>query len=404
MLGRGTEAGSSMRRRAAWAASISTALVSATLVAVGGTASAVAPAPKVMERSATVTFTKCDVRTDRNNPNTRIGEEFDWTTPLELELESPVSSDDLDHRVTVRVGTALPLPEELAELGVTFETGTAELEVGFNLGGSDTQWLSASRNLDGATLGSTFAVGEIEETDFIYGLSGFKPWSPRDFEAHFTGTDTTDTYRSYFVQCAPLRNAAPILTVAVHDPNGPAKLSLERPNGHSITNAAQGSRVRYVGQDFEPLGRVVLRLGKHRVATTKADVTGAIVGTFRVPPTLKARPWRVDAVGSSTLKSDEHEHLYVVHRKVKLRAPARKRAGAVVPVNARGFVAKERVRVQLRASGKRKAHITTVVRANKAGRVAARLRTRPALRGKYYDIVVTGLASGRNATKDIYLR
>src|SRR5690554_4232796 len=116
-----------MRLRATWAASISTALVSATLVGIGGAASAVAPPPELQQRSTTVTFKNCDVRTTRNDPNTRVGAKFDWTTTLELELESPVSSEDLDHRVTVRAGTPLPLPTSLSSVDAI------HLGIGFNL-------------------------------------------------------------------------------------------------------------------------------------------------------------------------------------------------------------------------------------------------------------------------------
>lgn len=385
-----------MRVRGAWAAAISTALVSATLVGIG-TAAAVAPAAEAVTKTASVTFPSCELR---DQDDERVGDRFPWTTALTLTVETPVSARDLNHVVRLDVGTPIDWPGDVLQLDTVRVTKTFRFAAG-----DDTGTVQSVRTSDTASFGPQLAIGELEDTSHVYGRSGFKAWKPRSLEVKITGNaaGTTD-FRSYTLSCDPLRNAPTVVTAAVYDETKAARINLLRPNGHSITSAAQGTRVRFVGQDFEPLGTVALRLGKHRVATARADVTGAIVGTFRVPPTLKARAWRLDAVGSSALKSAEHKHLYVVHPKVRVTAPARRPAGARVKVVGAKFVAQERVRVQLRVYGKRTVRATTVVRATKAGRVTAQLRTRPALRGNYYEIVLTGLASGRSATKSIYLR
>src|SRR5690606_19991438 len=103
---------------------------------------------------------------------------------------------------------------------------------------------------------------------------------------------------NYTLTCDPVRNAPTILTAAVYDLQAAARLGLRRANGRGITTVQQGARVRFEGTDFEPRGSVVIKLGKRRVATVRADVTGAVVGRFRVPPTARAKRWVIHAVGS----------------------------------------------------------------------------------------------------------
>jgi len=381
------------------AAATSLALVGAGLGAVG-TAAAAPPAAQQISNTVNVTFTGCEL-TDKDGD--RVGDTFIWTTPMTLTVESPVSGRDLDHVVRLDVPNALPWP------GGSIQLDNANAVTTFRFAaGSDGGTLLRRRTYDGTTtFGPTFAIGELSTDSHVYGLAGHKAWKPRSVEVtvrgNAPGTSGSDGFRNYTLTCDPVRNAPTILTAAVYDLQAAARLSLRRANGRGITTARQGARVRFEGTDFEPLGSVAIKLGKRRVATVRADVTGAVVGRFRVPPTARAKPWIVNAVGSSARKSAQVKHLYVQHRKVKLKAPARKRAGARVRVVAAGFVAKERVRVQLRVPGKRRARAATVVRANKKGRITTRLRTARVPRG-YYRVVVTGRASGRNADRSIYLR
>ncbi|WP_300678242.1 hypothetical protein [Nocardioides sp.] len=371
------------------------------LDALTGSASATAPAPTPVTGSGAVTFTGCDIRTDRSDPNTRQGSVFSWTPTIDLAADSPVSATQPGGQtVTATLPTPLPaaaFPTSLTEPEVT-------VALGFDLGPMTYAITTTSKRANIGAGTSTFKLGTVQTTDLAYGLGGYHRWRPTSLRIDFV-PDWPET--PLYLQCASVATAQSptLLTTAVYNTETSARAGLYQPSGLALTGARQGSWVAFRGSEFESDGVVRVRLGATTVATVRADVTGAISGRFQVPATAPARPLEVRFLGASTLKSVTLRHLYVSLARTSLTArPSAVKRSRTSVVTGRGYVAGEPVTLILKRQGTAKVLRRTHATVRPDGTVTIAVKTKRAWKKGRYTVRVVGAASGRTSTLVLRLR
>ncbi len=361
------------------------ALLPAGLVATSTPASGV-------ENTTTVTFTGCDIRTERELPTTRIGDNFSWSPSLRLRHPSPVRTDS-DQRIAVSLGD---FPVERLGLG---SAGLSDVEVYVQVdfehsdGGASAIHLAYRPGSVPAT--GTLALGEGEYDVYTPSTSQLQTWAPLGIRFALYGTDAADTRHERFLKCDPIAQPRSALTVAIFDPAAKASLRV------SPAAAAQGSAVKIVARDFAPGETVTAYLGARKLVAFTADTIGAVAGIVKVPDATKPGTQTLKLVGSANGETAAAALKVLGVVPSAAITPKAVKRGTQATLTGAKWVPNETVKAQLTLQGKskqkgKKAQAVTA-KASTTGALSKKFKVKKSLAPGTYKVAVVGLASGRTA-------
>lgn len=361
------------------------------LIAAGLTGGALAAPTMAAESTTTVSFTDCEVRHLPYGVNTRVSDNITWTTPVRLNIPSPMQAGQ---SVTAEVDLgALPsglVPEAMTEVYVDYEV------VFTSLAGGNLYMELADRYFP--TFDATSAP-DLEEAENVesWGAVGVHDYSPKEAKVLITGLNAAGEFTEYSFACDQIVAPTTLLTVAVYDLNATPELTAD------VYAVGQGGTINLVGKHLlaaaptTPPASVSVTIGGEAAGSFPLDAAGGFAGAVRVPDFV--RPGATVAVQVTNGPKSASTQISVTAGRASIAAsPTKVKRNKKVTLKGASFKPGETVAISLKGGKKKgKKSFSVKAKASSTGTISVKVKLKKAAKGAW-KIAASGASSGRMAT------
>ena len=377
---------------------LATGLTAALLATATTLTAAVSPTAAA---APTVTFTKCDIRTDPYNSATRVGPEFSWTTTVAVELDTPVAETNEFVGIDTTLGT-FPWPDTLPRLYNLWLSW--ELEMPLSDGAHD----DAGNALFPFEPDERQPAGPLtlteSEREVIFPHAGVYDWRAGKFALWVSGYTSLDADEptSYYAQCGkPASATSPVLaSLGVWDPAAAARLSFP-------ASVVQGRSATITAASFKPRENVTYSIDGVRLATKPTGLAGSGSQSWTAGAWLKPGTHTVSVHGALSTKTLTKRFTVVAAKAKAALKPKSVTSGRKTKVTGSHFKPGEKVTIVLKrtSSGKgKKSQTVATVTAATNGTVQKKFRVSKKFKKGTHRVTLTGASSGRSAAATLKVK
>lgn len=348
------------------------------------------------EATTTVTFKDCEVREDPYGTNHRIKDNITWTTPVRLNIPSPVRAG-----VQITAETQFgDLPADL--LPVALHDFEIDSDVSFSVDGSSDLSMRTYNVSYGTYDPSTSLLMDELEVDTTWSDAGMYVHRPTQVYFEMTGLDAADDYLEFTFACDNVVNPPILLTVAVYDPSATPVIVLDK------YAAKQGATIQIVGANLlsaaptDPAAEATVTIGGVTIGSYPIDESGALDVRVKVP--AYAAPGSVQVRAANGVRSASTS-MQVTATKGKVTAsPKAVAKGKKVTLQGSRFKPREKVALVLKGGrGKGAKAFKASVKVRADGTFTKALKLKKSAAGKW-RVTATGAASKRTARTSFRVR
>lgn len=347
------------------------------------------------EATDNVTFTDCEVREDPYGANTRIKDNITWTTPVRLNIPTPLRASE-EVTIETQLGS---LPADIVPVDLTYFNIDSSVEFAV-VGRSALGFSLYSINYGDYDASAPLALQEMEISTYWpdAGIYVHRPKSVWFLLKGYVG----DTYHEYTFACDQLLDADPLLSTAVYDPSATPTLELDE---YAVR---QGRTVGIVGAHLlgsaptTPAAQATVTIGGLVVGSYPIDESGAIDVRVTVPPFAPPGSVQVRVDNGPRRASTP---LTVVALKGKITASPKKVAtGKAITLRGSSFKPGETVKLTLKGGrGAGKKSFSTKAKAGADGTFTKAVKLKKAAKGSW-KVSAAGSASKRSGRTSFKVR